>query len=99
MYTRWTGTEWENYTVDTQRIPDKTCYLAVDSEGNPHISYLKSHPYIQDYDTLDLMYATTNIPKTPEVPSQLSNPTVLITTAVIIGTAVAILLRLEKKKN
>jgi hypothetical protein len=100
IYTRWTGAAWENYIVDTQRIPDKTCYLAVDSEGNPHISYLKIPPD-QSYvpDRLNLMYATANIPKTPDVPSPLSNPTTLITTAVILGTAVAIFLRLEKKKT
>jgi hypothetical protein len=100
VYTRWTSTTWENHTVDTQRIIYKPCYIAVDSNGNPHISYLKVPPD-QSYvpDRLNLMYATANIQNPPDVPSPFSNPTTLITTAVILGTAVAIFLRLEKKKT
>ena len=40
MYASWTGREWGIQTVDSAHIANGPCYLSVDSNGNPHISYL-----------------------------------------------------------
>jgi hypothetical protein len=94
MYARWTGATWESHIVDTQRMTRKPCYLAVDSEGNPHISYLIT-PSDQSYspDTLDLMHATANLPTFPAL------PLLLALTAVIIGAIIIITVYFKKRKR
>jgi len=109
IYTRWTGTAWENQTVDNMdvRITNTPSYLAVDSDGNPHISYLEVPPDIPDNPRiLYLMYATANATKpaeatpTPEVsPSFPDSPLLIVTSAIIIGTAIAVIAYVWKKKH
>lgn len=73
IYTRWTGTTWENQTVGD--ATNKPCCLAVDSNGNPHISYLKYPPNASNIYILNLMYATATIPDTQ--PSQPLNVSIV----------------------
>ena len=55
-YAVWTGSEWNTQTVDkpSQTIDDRV-YLALDSEGNPHILYGYD---IHQNDTTAIKYAT-----------------------------------------
>jgi len=72
-YARWTGTSWkievitsmENNMPHEQLYP--TCSVAVDSKGNPHISYW-------DAEDLSLKYAK-KINEPPSKPAQPSGPT------------------------
>ena len=109
IYTRWTGTAWENQTVDNMdvRITNTPNYLTVDSDGNPHISYLEVPPEIPDNPRiLYLMYATANATEpaeatpTPEVTPTFPDSTLLIVaSAIIIGTAIAVIAYVWKKKT
>jgi hypothetical protein len=99
-YARWTGTAWgwESHTVDTQRIPRKPCYLAVDSKGNPHISYLKIPPdQTMLPDRLNLMHATANVTEPAEVSPAF--PLLIVSAAIIIGTVIAVIVYVWKKKT
>jgi hypothetical protein len=62
-YTRWTGTEWNTLTVNPDSRAVGPCYLALDSNGNPHISYRTFHP--EDSRSAYIMYATTTLPPIP----------------------------------
>ncbi|MFA5364281.1 MAG: hypothetical protein WC325_03765 [Candidatus Bathyarchaeia archaeon] len=106
IYTRWTGTKWENQTLGN--LTDRKCYLAVDSNGNPHISYLKVPPgEPTNSRILYLMYATTTIPEastdTDTEPTQPTSPDfpdlplLLVSTAVIIGAVMTVLYVWKRK--
>jgi len=72
-YTRWTGTAWNTLSVNTTRRAVGPCYLALDSDGNPHISYRTFHP--THYKSVYIMYATATIPDTQ--PSQPLNVSIV----------------------
>jgi hypothetical protein len=104
-YTRWTGTAWgwESYNVGT---PDTThdargpCYLALDSNGNPHISsrvFLSGQILYPGYNST-IMYATANITEPAGSPAFPALPLLLASTAVIIG-AIIITVYLKKRKH
>jgi hypothetical protein len=62
MYARWTGTEWETHHVDKYWLePSHGFDFVLDSNGNPHISYIKV-PEKSSYTSWHLMYATTTLP-------------------------------------
>lgn len=99
IYTRWTGTAWESQTVDADRevTGNPVCYLAVDSNGNPHISYLKVPPDAPfNSRILHLMYATANVTEPTKVSPTF--PLLIVSTAIIIGTAIAVIAYVWKKK-
>ncbi len=52
-YARWTGTQWEKVTVDSEGIVGWFASLGLDNLGRPHISYY-------DYGNRNLKYATWN---------------------------------------
>ena len=61
-YASWTGNSWNIQTIDTPAV-SKPGLLALDSNGNPHISYLGKYssggyPHFID-DTAEIKYATT----------------------------------------
>jgi hypothetical protein len=98
IYTRWTGTAWESETVGD--ATDKTCYLAVDSNGNPHITYLKVSPDpLYNPDILNLMYATANVTEPEVSPAFPDFPLVIVSAAIVIGTVIAVIAYVWKKKT
>lgn len=59
IYASWTGTAWKIQTVDTNLTAIAGCNLAVDTHGNPHISYLAKPPEATiPSHILYVMYAT-----------------------------------------
>jgi hypothetical protein len=106
-YARWTGAAWgwESYNVgtpDTVRDASGPCYLALDSNGNPHISsrvFLSSqmsHP--QNFFTSTILYATANVTGPAGSPAFPALPLLLASTAVIIG-AIIITVYFKKRKK
>jgi hypothetical protein len=60
-YTSWTGRTWDTQIVDSNKPPTHSCYLALDSNGNPHISYLGVPQKGDGYNLeANILYATTN---------------------------------------
>ncbi|MBN1244112.1 hypothetical protein JXA31_00795 [Candidatus Bathyarchaeota archaeon] len=101
MYARWTGKTWETQNVTKTRMTSglPTLYLAVDSNGNPHISYLEDRP-IAPYNRRNLIYATANVTKPPEdAPTFPDAPLLIVSTAIIIGTVIAVTAYVWKKKH
>lgn len=62
-YTRWTGAEWDTLSVNPDSRAVGPCYLALDSDDNPHISYRTFHP--EDSRSAYIMYATTTLSPIP----------------------------------
>jgi hypothetical protein len=62
MYASWTGMEWSTQRVDSTHIAKGPCCLSIDSDGNPHISYLitPSGIDINSY-VASILYATATI--------------------------------------
>ncbi|MCW4019479.1 MAG: hypothetical protein NWF00_12520 [Candidatus Bathyarchaeota archaeon] len=79
-YTRWIGTAWDTQTVDTHRFLGKPS-LALDSHGNPHISYILNSQTV----ITNLKYATATgttqtpspTPLTPSPTNQTPSPSML----------------------
>jgi hypothetical protein len=106
MYARWTGQTWETQPVGTASTSNsRTYYLAVDSNGNPHISSIEDRA-VSPYDRRNLLYATVNATEpaeatpTPEVtPTFPDSPLLIVASAVIIGTVIAVTVYVWKKKT
>ena len=102
-YARWTGTAWESYNVEapfTIRDASGPCYLALDSNGAPHISsrvFLSGQILYPGY-TSTIMYATANITEPAGSPAFPALPLLLASTAVIIG-AIIITIYLKKRRR
>jgi hypothetical protein len=100
-YASWTGKAWSIQTATPDFSANKPCYLAIDSKGNPHISYLIGSPTV----ITSLMYATAT--ESTQTPSPTQNsptpvsalPLLLVLTAVIIGTVVTLVVYVWKKKT
>ena len=59
IYVSWTGTAWKTQTINSDLRAIIECFLAVDSEGNPHICYLAKPPEATlPSEILYLMYVT-----------------------------------------
>jgi hypothetical protein len=59
IYASWTGIAWKIQTVDSNITAIAGCHLAVDANGNPHISYLAKPPGATiPSQILYVMYAT-----------------------------------------
>jgi len=58
VYASWTGTSWNTQTVNTDRRAVGPCYLALDSNGNPNISFRAFSPSY--YRSAYIVYATAN---------------------------------------
>ena len=101
-YARWTGTAWESYNVEapfTIRDASGPCYLALDSNGAPHISsrvFLSGQILYPGY-TSTIMYATANITEPAEVSPTF--PLLIVSAAIIIGTVIAVIAYVWKKKT
>ena len=98
-YASWTGNAWDIQNSDTNTIASTPCYLALDSNGNPLISYHAGGPWPNM-----IMYATateTTSTSTP-TPTQASPivsalPLLLVLTAVIIMAVVTVVYVWKKK--
>jgi hypothetical protein len=59
IYASWTGIAWKIQTIDSNITAIWGCHLAVDANGNPHISYLAQPPEAKPISLiLYVMYAT-----------------------------------------
>jgi len=98
MYASWTGREWDIQTVDSAHIANGPCYLSVDSNGNPHISYLITPTGVGlDSYIASVMYATATETAQPPSPTFPALPLLLVSTAVIIGVVVTVVYVWKKK--
>jgi hypothetical protein len=103
-YASWTGTAWEFQTVNST-IVAQSCWLAVDSNGNPHVSLIGfiegsgAGRFTGFYTwTAPIMYATANEtkPVLPPSSTEPSSPTFsdfvlsLIVSVIIVATVVAV---------
>jgi hypothetical protein len=96
VYASWTGTAWDVQSTDVSG------YLAVDADGNLHVSYLARSPMIIS----NLTYATANATEpteatpTPEVtPISPDAPLLIVASAVIIGAIIAVTVYVWKKQG
>jgi hypothetical protein len=101
VYARWTSTTWESYNVVGYGLASQPAFdITVDSNGNPHISYLKipqgagSSSHI-----LHLMYATADLTETEVISAFPVSPLFIVSAEIIIGTVIAITAYVWKKKR
>ena len=95
MYASWNVSGWDIQLIEYASAHD----LALDADGNPHISYLKRRT-VAPYDRRNLMYATANVTKPPEdTPTSPDSPLLIASTAIIIGTVIAVTAYVWKKKR
>ena len=104
-YASWTGKTWNIQTVNSTVIAG-SCYLALDSNGNPHISLVGvvqgsqaegltgAYSYIAP-----VMYATTIEPTSPSSSPVLSNTQLVIIGVLVAAIVVAIVVALMLKKK
>jgi hypothetical protein len=100
VYARWTGAAWgwESHTVVGYDLASQPAFdIAVDSNGNPHISYLKIGKIESTSRILYLMYATANVTEPAGSPAFPALPLLLASTAVIIGAVVTVVYVWKKK--
>jgi hypothetical protein len=108
IYTYWTGADWKNQTVPTGNLVyviDGPCYLALDSNGNPHISFRGPMPGQQHWREASILYASATGTKEYTQPTATKPPTaaipvlplLLVTTAVIITIITASVFARKKK--
>jgi hypothetical protein len=88
MYASWTGTAWDIQPADFAG------YLAVDANGNPHITN-----YVETGDRFvsHLMYTTANVTEPAEVSPTF--PLLIVSAAIIVGTVIAVIAYVWKKKT
>lgn len=95
-YASWTGTAWNIRTLNLNRSSYGPIYLALDSSGNPYISYRQAT-------TSQVISNIVHVTATEA--TQASSPTfpfsaaVAVVTVVIIGTAVTIVYFWKKKTS
>ncbi|MBN1245805.1 hypothetical protein JXA31_09460 [Candidatus Bathyarchaeota archaeon] len=94
VYASWTGTAWDMQATDVSG------YLAVDADGNLHVSYLAGSPMV----VTSLMYATATPPTptpTPYSEPQSTEQEIIIGVALVlavIALGLGLLLYLIKRK-
>lgn len=103
IYTGWTGTSWNTHTVNTTIPTRGPYYLAMDSIGDPHISFRGKGPGQSFNDVGNhIMYATMNntVPEgsQPTLPVIENLPLVLATVTFSVG-AVMLLVYVWKRKT
>jgi hypothetical protein len=101
-YANWTGTAWDVHTVDTPDTLHNTlgpCYLAVDSNGTPHMSYRGYLPGQQNYAGFNatILYTTATRSTEPTQPTSPASPLLLVSAAVIIGVVATVVYVWKKK--
>ncbi len=98
VYTSWTGTAWNTQTVNTNITAKGPYYLAVDSNGNPHISYRGYAPDRSIDDPIAyVMYATTTALTQPSSPTFSATSLILLTAVIITGVTVVTVVYVWKK--
>jgi hypothetical protein len=95
-YASWTGTTWDIQTANLNRTAYGPCYLAVDSIGNPHISYRQATP---SQVIANIVYATAAETEQTSSPTFPALPLLIVSTAVIIGVAVTVVYVWKKKTS
>lgn len=88
MYARWISTAWDIQTVDSNNATSSGP-IAVDSNGNPHITYSGPQP---EWLTSYLMYATTTEPTQTTI-----NIALLIAVPVLIVAVLVVLAYIRRK--
>jgi hypothetical protein len=68
-YATWTGKEWNIQAINSTVVAE-SCYLVLDSLGNPHVSLVGTYPDTIDYSSMSayswiapITYATTKEPQ------------------------------------
>jgi hypothetical protein len=101
MYTSWTGKDWDMQTVNTNISPIGACYLAMDRQNRPHISYIGDKPIDSSYHpSAYIMYATTNettpfftaSPTETPVPTQGSVYIIVLAVITFVTAVIAIII-------
>ena len=109
MYASWTGKSWKVQFVQTATGyvgSTEPGFLALDSSGDPHLSFYGSvvsyYGYANMYSIVDVMYATAKEPVSPSVgqkqPFSMPNQLIIIIIAVITAV-VAISLLLYRRNS
>jgi hypothetical protein len=106
VYARWTGSQWDIQTVDSNHIANGEIYLSVDSRGYPYMSYLITPPGVGlPSRTANLMYATSTQPfpttQTPTIFFQIQTiiAIVIVTGILIVIISIALYRRHRKTNN
>ena len=99
-YASWTGTSWNIQTANLDRV-EGPCYLAVDANSNPYVSYRQSSPH--KFNT-NIIYATATeaLVTEPMQPSSPASSDVLLLTVlaiVFIGTVTTVIIYAWNKKR
>jgi len=114
IYTYWTGADWKNQTVPTGNLVyviDGPCYLALDSNGNPHISFRGPMPGQQHWREASILYASATGTKeftqsptiqpssttTPVFPLPIVAAAVVLVMFIVVVTVGALLFRRHQK--
>jgi hypothetical protein len=102
IYVYWTGNDWKNQTVPTDNLVyviDGPCYLALDSNGNPHISFRGPMPGQQHWAEASILYACATGTKEYTQPTAVipTLPLLLVTTAAIIIITACVYVRKKLK--
>lgn len=110
-YVSWTGKAWDTQNVNST-IDAQSCYLAVDSNGNPHISLIGVVEGSQEAQSIGpyaflapVMYATVTQPietatpvTVPPIPSALILPLALAT-LVVVAVVISLIYVYKKKRK
>ncbi len=91
IYSRWKGTNWSSQIVESNRSIS-VGPIALDSFGNPHISYL-ARPSLPNSHNAYLMYATTT--KTTTIPAPTSDAdafAIVVQTLPIVAVVLAVII-------
>lgn len=99
MYAHWIGSAWNTETVDNNGTDYGAGPIALDSSGNPHISYLSFH-YSDPFHYHDIKYAYATRTETPT--TQESFPTLLVVAVIVTVlavVAVGLLVYFKKRKK
>ena len=104
MYAFWTGNFWDIQTIDTNISATEPGNLAIDANGNPHISYI-GLPLGTSYDPYHplayIMYATATATTPASSPSQTSPiiSVLLVLTLILAVIVVSLLLFRRHRKT
>jgi hypothetical protein len=102
-YAIWNGSGWNTQTTNLNRSADGPCYLALDSSGNPHMSYLQG---TGSQVIANIVYATATPTPTPTAtpthePQQTNQTETIMGLAIVVavlGAGLGLLIYLIKRK-
>ena len=95
MYAYWTGSAWNTETVDNNGTDYGAGPIALDSSGNPHISYPSFH-YSDPFHYRDIKYATRAESTTTPSPSTII---VIVLVVVVILALLVLIYRIKHNQK